>query len=190
VIDDMEASGGFRRVHLLNGAMLVWIWAFTLLKWPDLPEKIPVHFAASGAPDGWTSGSWEHWFLLPLASLALTLVLYGSAALAARYPRFANIPRKQLILALTPAERKPILDLVTELVYRIAVLVNIQFSLMQLGTYQVAKGLSEVLPWYVRMSTLAVVALTLLLTVTTLIRLRSLTDEVLRASSQRLGGPE
>ncbi len=181
----METEGGFRRVHLLNGAVLIWIWAFTLLKWPDLPEKIPVHFAASGAPDGWAARSWEHWFLLPLASLALTLLLYGSAALAIRYPRFANIPRKQLILGLTPEERKPILDLVAELVYRIAVLVNIRFSLMQLGTYQVAKGSSEVLPWYVRMSTFAVGVLTLLLIVTTLIRIRSLTDEVLRDSHER-----
>jgi uncharacterized membrane protein len=174
-----------RRIHLLNLALLVWIWVFSILKWPELPERIPVHFNMAGEADGWADKSWEHWFLIPLVAVGMTLLLYGSAWLAARFPQHANLPSRVKLADLPPEERGPLLDVIKELLYRIAALITVQFVLMQLSTYRVAVGESEALPWYVRISTIGIVVLTLLLTLTTMLRLRSMIRSITGSSQNK-----
>lgn len=49
------------------------------VRWPQLPERIPVHFNAAGEPDGWAAKSLAQVLLLP----ALTLVVGGFIGLMA-----------------------------------------------------------------------------------------------------------
>jgi uncharacterized membrane protein len=173
------------RTHLLNGLLLVWLWAFSILRWPDLPDKIPMHFRLSGAPDAWEARSWTSWFALPLSGLGITALMYLSAWMAKRFPRAVNVPAKDLYVSLPPASRAPILARVQNLVYRIAALISLQFILFQVGTYQVATGKSPVLPLYVRVSSPALVGLILLLTISDVVRIRGM---VVRAAQGLTGG--
>lgn len=39
--------------HLMAILANVFAWAYTLLKWSDLPAKVPIHFNIAGRPDWW-----------------------------------------------------------------------------------------------------------------------------------------
>jgi hypothetical protein len=39
--------------HLMVFFANVFAWAYTLLKWSDLPAKVPIHFNITGRPDWW-----------------------------------------------------------------------------------------------------------------------------------------
>lgn len=173
----MASKAGHSRIHLLNAVILAWIWAFSTLRWSALPEEIPVHFTLWGEADRWAAKSWGNWLQVPLVALGMTVLFYATARLSARYPGHVNIPGRVSMRELLPERRRPILDLVRELLFRIAALLNVQWLLVQMGVYGVAIGSSDRLPWYVRAVMLAVIPLVLLLTVTTMFRLRKMAAE-------------
>ena len=70
--------------------LVIYIWGFVILNFSDLPAKIPIHFGASGQPNGF--GPRETiWSLPVLSSGIFFLLLYLS-----RNPtsRFLNLPQK------------------------------------------------------------------------------------------------
>ncbi len=85
------------------------IWWRALSWWPQLPERIPIHFNAAGEPDRWVDRSMGAWFLAPVIMVALCVLLGGIARWIARLavdtPALLNIPRKDLFLRLSPAAR-------------------------------------------------------------------------------------
>lgn len=85
------------------------IWWRALAWWPRLPERIPIHFNASGEPDHWVDRSVGAWFLSPIIMVALCVLLGAIARwidrLAVHAPGTLNIPRKDLFLRLSPAAR-------------------------------------------------------------------------------------
>lgn len=70
----------------LSIVLLLATFAFVLLEWPEMPERVPRHFNASGQPDGWGGKSFV-WFL-PVTSVFLYLLMTA----AGRYPQLINIP--------------------------------------------------------------------------------------------------
>jgi len=73
-------------VALAVFAFLVWI-TFAAFYGPNrLPERIPIHFAKGGQPNGWGSpgGLW----MLPL----IAIVVYGLMSLVAQFPSAFNYP--------------------------------------------------------------------------------------------------
>lgn len=59
-------------------ALAFGLLAFTVDAWPRLPERVPIHFGASGAPDGWAAKSVGSVFLIPVMALLMALVLGGT----------------------------------------------------------------------------------------------------------------
>ena len=57
-----------------------------LTQYPDLPDTIPRHFGASGAPDAW--GSKKSILVLPLVSI----IMYIGLTILNRYPHIFNYP--------------------------------------------------------------------------------------------------
>lgn len=55
--------------------------ARTAEAWPRIPERVPVHFGASGLPDGWAVKSVASVFLVPILGLVMAIVLGASTAL-------------------------------------------------------------------------------------------------------------
>lgn len=68
------------------GLGLVLILAASAWLWPQLPERIPMHFDFAGNVNRY--GSRAVWFLLP----AVALVVYGALTLLARVPHVFNFP--------------------------------------------------------------------------------------------------
>src|SRR5690606_40771282 len=88
--------------------LFCWMGASILL-WPSLPEKLPVHFGASGAPDAWADRSLFSWFGLPMIGLAMGLLMYALPRIRAggSLDRW-HIPEKDLLLRLTPDQHAPL----------------------------------------------------------------------------------
>jgi uncharacterized membrane protein len=75
--------------RILEGVALILllsIFAIVAWNWPDLPERVPKHFNASGQPDSWGGKSFL-WFL-PGVSAGLYLLMTA----AAHYPGLINLP--------------------------------------------------------------------------------------------------
>lgn len=85
------------------------IWWRAVSWWPQLPERIPIHFNASGEPDRWVERSIGAWFLSPLVVAGLCLFVGAIARwidrLARSTPEIVNVPRKDLFLRLSPEAR-------------------------------------------------------------------------------------
>lgn len=55
--------------------------ARTVEAWPRIPERVPIHFGASGLPDGWAEKSVASVFLVPILALVMAVVLGAATAL-------------------------------------------------------------------------------------------------------------
>ena len=73
-------------MEIISLVALVASWAFVAESWSTLPDVVPTHFGITGAPNGW--GSRQAMWLVPGMGLLLYIVL----TVAARYPRFVNLP--------------------------------------------------------------------------------------------------
>jgi len=57
-----------------------------LFSWPALPDSVPVHFGASGAPDAWGPKGWV--LLVP----AVSALIYSGLGALVRRPHLYNYP--------------------------------------------------------------------------------------------------
>ena len=127
-------------------AFLWWraVWWF-----PQLPEKFPVHFNASGTPDGWSERGFM-WFLLPILGLAIFclfgVIMATIAPLARRSPGIVNMPKKDLWMKLSPEGRAATLAPTSAFLAFVIVLVELLFIFIMEGSGRVALGLATTLP--------------------------------------------
>lgn len=68
---------------LAGVVVMVVVW---LRAWPDLPDRVPRHFDATGKPDAWGSKTWT------LFPLLVMMVLYAGMTILNRYPHIFNYP--------------------------------------------------------------------------------------------------
>lgn len=105
---------------------------FSIVSWPELPDKIPSHFGASGFPDGWSSKQ-SIWFL-PGIGAGLFVLL----TIVSKFPHTINFPwavtdenaEKQYQIG-----RAMVVSLKAELVWL--------FAYMEFGTIQVSMGKTD-----------------------------------------------
>ena len=88
--------------HFLNAVLILCAFAYALATYEGLPERFPVHFDATGSPDGWAEKSLAFWLLFPLMALGITGLMYVLSLIvniAKKNPKLVNIPNKQKFLA-------------------------------------------------------------------------------------------
>ena len=73
-----------RILGILAPTVLLGSIVFVLIRWPQLPAQIPIHFNARGEIDGY--GGRGTLLIMPI----IGLVMDGSLALAARFPKSWN----------------------------------------------------------------------------------------------------
>ena len=129
-----------RAVTLLNVLLLVALVGGSVAVYPELPDRIPVHFGSGGAPDRWADTSWGSWFGLPLTTIVVNVLLYGITLLAQRDPRFINIPEKRRFLKLPSERQRVVLARVGNGIEGFALLLTLFFSSIQLSIYRTALG--------------------------------------------------
>jgi uncharacterized membrane protein len=78
-----------RRHLLLAIAAILLTIAYSVVRYPALPDTVPVHWGPSGRPDGFASKSWGV-ALLPLTQIGLLALLAGLAALPSNARRIRS----------------------------------------------------------------------------------------------------
>lgn len=90
---DADAAGRIRaRMLLTLGAfVLLWVFADGLMIWGNLPNQIPTHFGAGGAPNSWGAKNVFSVF----GALGLGAVVLVAMALLRYRPTWYNFPGKE-----------------------------------------------------------------------------------------------
>lgn len=134
-------------VVLACATLLAHVAIFASL-WPRMPDIVPMHFNAVGAPDGHGPRAWL--FLFPALAAATTFGLL----LVAAHPRSHNLP-----VRVTPANEARVRAISARMVRALCVVVNGVLGWGFVGTARVALGLADGLgPAFLVVSLVAVAA--------------------------------
>lgn len=137
-------------VHWLNVLLLAGYAWWAARAYDRLPDRVPTHFGASGAPDRWAETGFWSWFLLFGVALGVTALLYASgwwmSWLARHRPTWVNLPERERFLALDASDRVFVVQPLCELVYWLAAGLVGLFWLVQVWSFRVATGAAEGLP--------------------------------------------
>ncbi|MGH7468105.1 MAG: DUF1648 domain-containing protein [Longimicrobiales bacterium] len=132
----------------LNYIALALLFAGSVLAWPALPGRIPIHFGLSGAPDVWVARTWLSWLLLPLLAAGVFALVYGIGVRSARRPHLWNLPEKARFLKMSAAEQAPIIALLLRYLSGVTLTMISFLGLTQLCIFLVATGYTHRLPWF------------------------------------------
>jgi uncharacterized membrane protein len=119
-----------RLLAALNGTTLVGLWAYSLLVYSRLPDRIPLHFDLWGNPTVW--GSKSRLFEIPLIFSGIVILVLALSALTLRDASLTglNLPHKERLLRLPPAARREALSVVWGFVWALLVAVSLSAWLL------------------------------------------------------------
>lgn len=147
---------------VLTSTSLAALWGLSLLLWPQLPERIPLHFAASGVPDRVGPASALNWFMLPGIATGMTALFLGINALVRRLvrtgPQWINLPDKERFLALPEQARMAVMRHLFAMLQGLPAYICLLFAWIVWGTYSVATGRMERLPFWTALPLLGLLA--------------------------------
>lgn len=160
-------SATMRVTTLLALLALAGLWERAFSLWPDLPDRVPVHFGLDGTPDRYADRSAGVWFVLPVLGTVLwSLFALGLPALVRRLARtnsiWLNIPRRDAFRSLpTDARLRVVADL-AGLLRLIGAELVVLFAIILHGTAKVAGGAWTALPDAVMLGGVIVIPVTAL----------------------------
>jgi len=121
--------------------------AFAAIAFDRLPEIIPVHFGADGAPDAFASPGLSSWFFMVIVSAVLALAVgLVSLALFRIPPRWLNIPKKAAFLALPEPDRREVLGVVAASTMILGATVCAGLLAIHVAVALAALGVAETFP--------------------------------------------
>lgn len=124
--------------RLLNLLLLGALFAGSMMVYPRLPERIPMHFDLSGQPDVWEERSLAAWLMLPVIAAGTALLLEAASRISVGTPQLWNVPDKPRFLALTPEERAPIIHRLQNFMALVGVTVTVVMMMVQASVYLAA----------------------------------------------------
>lgn len=127
----------FRRLNLGLLALLIGV---SVWLWPQVPDRIPMHFGLDGTADGWTARSISSWFAMPALAVALNVLLLGVASWSSRSAKRINLPDKERLLRLPPEGQAAVLARVKGAFDVIALPLTMSFVLVQSAIWVTASG--------------------------------------------------
>lgn len=128
-------------------ALLAAYWTMCVVLYPRLPARLPIHFNFRGEPDSWTNNASAFWFLLPVIATVTLMLIWGVGELAARSPQLWNVPEKQRFLALSDAQRAPIVRRLLGIMDVAALYTLSLIIVVQVGMYNSALSTGARLGW-------------------------------------------
>jgi len=166
----------------LNVLLIAAFFIACALLWNDLPARIPTHFTFSGTPDAWSEKSFWTWFGLPTIALVLAVFMYFMGRWIHRSPRLVNLPNKKRFLQLSPEGQRQVLGTVTAFLDGVSVTVTLLMGLIQIDVYRAAQGAQGSI-----VSAIAVVAMSVALTVGAIVMMVRLQNGVDRLYKEEVG---
>jgi uncharacterized membrane protein len=138
-----------RKIYDLLNALFLALTTYTVLSnYSALPDRVPVHFGISGAPD--RCGSKSELFIFIAISWGLTILFYAltlAIPRLVRNPQYLNIPHKWEFLKLAPERQAIYWGLLKEFMTGMTVAINLVFFLIAQGTLRVIQGKTAGLPF-------------------------------------------
>lgn len=135
------ADRGSRRrygwLHVLNAALFVGLWVFTVVMYDRLPERIPGHIGLSGVTR-WEPREGGMWFLLPILATFHVFLFYALSSLASSSPSGFNVPGKKRLLMLPPEGQRYAMEPVRPFMYGMATWLLLLFGALQVHVYRLA----------------------------------------------------
>lgn len=135
--------------RLLNLLMLGAMFAGSMMVYPTLPERFPIHFDLSGRPDAWMTRSVFAWLLLPILATAMAGLMEVMSRTSVGNPSLWNVPDKKRFLALTPAEQAPIVRRLRDYLAMVGTASTALLMLVQASVYDAATSPEPRLSTYV-----------------------------------------
>jgi uncharacterized membrane protein len=124
-----------RFVHGLNAVLGFALVAGSLIAWPGLPDRLPIHFGADGMPDRFADTTLLSWFGLPVLAILLGVGLYLLAAVLPTKPSWINLPDKKRFMSLPNEAKEPVFRRVQYLTYVSVAFLLVILDLVQLAVY-------------------------------------------------------
>ncbi|MCK5945340.1 MAG: DUF1648 domain-containing protein [Planctomycetes bacterium] len=121
------------------------VWGLAAWFWPELPERIPMHFDMAGDPDRFADKSVWSWFLMPTLGTVLTigvgLLLPGwIRSMAASNSALLNMPDRRRFRALPTEARLRVVEHTMLPLRILALLLQGLFAWIVYSSAQVALG--------------------------------------------------
>jgi uncharacterized membrane protein len=149
-----------RLYDLANLALLALMGGYVASVYPQLPDRIPMHFNMAGVPDRWSGRGGL--ILLPALAVVMTAVLYLVVRLTpkwAAHPRYLNIPHKAEFLRLPAEKQAAYWDIYREFFAALAAAMNLLFYLIVRATVRIATGTADLLPFRLMLPALILIVL-------------------------------
>lgn len=127
-----------RWLHLLNGLLLTLLVGGSLFVYPDLPDRIPLHFGADGQADRWGDRTLLSWLLLPLIGAATAALMTGIGIMLPRNPKLINMPDKDRLLQLPDYLQRWVIEGVAATLHVMTFVMLVMFTTMQYGAWRTA----------------------------------------------------
>ena len=131
---------------LVNGTLLVFLFAGSLWAYPALPEQIPRHFGPYGQADAYGATTLLRWMLLPIVAVFSGAILYGSGWLIRRAPEGINVPNQAQYEQLSDEDKRALAARAQRATYWMGAPLLVVFGAVQVGTYHVATTPATALP--------------------------------------------
>ena len=135
-------------VEVLGGLIVLASWLIAIESYPTLPEVIPIHFDASGTPDGF--GSKGNIFGLPIVST----VIFTALTLLGRVPHLFNY-----LTEITPQNARNQYAIATSMIRYLKLSIVIVFAVIVYFAVQNAKGETDGLGTWLLPTVLALIFL-------------------------------
>lgn len=127
-----------RGLHLLNGLLLAALVGGSLFVYPELPERIPLHFGADGQADRWGDRTLLSWMALPLIGLATAALMTGVGIMLPRNPKWINMPDKDRLLQLPDYLQRWVIEGVAVTLQATTFVTLTMFAVIQYGSWLTA----------------------------------------------------
>ena len=127
-----------RVVPLTTGLLLLATLGLSIYVYPELPQRIPLHFGADGSPDRWGERSWATWLLLPCIGAATIGLLYVIARFLPGRPHLLNIPDKKKLLELPAPLQARVMAAAVDMMHYTAFALAVMFAFLQYGAWESA----------------------------------------------------
>ncbi|MCD4658393.1 MAG: DUF1648 domain-containing protein [Planctomycetes bacterium] len=130
-------------IQLLNLLIIIGLFVFSFIVYPDLPDKIPSHINYEGKADSFADKTHVIWLLIPILSLIIFVLICLISHLMDKKPGWINMPHKQKYLELSENMRNNVNQYLKTFMLILCFMMTVILFEVQLMLYQAAMSVDK-----------------------------------------------